>query len=266
MTWAALALAAAVLVHPGAPRRRLTPPGRRRHRYRRVLWVPAAGVAGLTAAAFGAGVAVATALVLATVAARRRRGRARRRRREEGWMLHGALEALVGELRIGAHPVQAFAAAGAEPDASRDPADPVRAGLRAVAHRAHLGADVAAGLRGVGDRSALPAAWYRLAQFWQVADRHGVAIAELMRAAQHDLAERQRFAARMDAGMAGARATATILAGLPVLGLLLGEAIGAAPLAFLTGPGAGGWFLVAGAALTCAGLWWAGRITDRGIP
>jgi tight adherence protein B len=84
-----------------------------------------------------------------------------------------------------------------------------------------------------------------------------------MRAVQTDIAERQRFSARVQAGMAGARATATILAGLPLVGVALGELIGAAPVSFLTGSTAGGWLLVAGVALVCCGLLWADRITDR---
>jgi tight adherence protein B len=63
--------------------------------------------------------------------------------------------------------------------------------------------------------------------------------------------------------MAGARATAAILAGLPLLGLALGELVGAAPLAFLCGGGIGGWFLVAGTVLVCCGLLWADHITER---
>lgn len=63
--------------------------------------------------------------------------------------------------------------------------------------------------------------------------------------------------------MAGARATAAILAGLPVLGVLLGQLIGAQPLRFLLGGHAGGWLLVVGTMLVCGGLLWSDRITDR---
>jgi tight adherence protein B len=84
-----------------------------------------------------------------------------------------------------------------------------------------------------------------------------------MRAAQRDIAERQRFSARVASGMAGARATATILAGLPVLGVLLGQLIGARPLSFLLSGHGGGWLLVVGLTLACGGLLWSDRITDR---
>ncbi|WP_415823207.1 type II secretion system F family protein, partial [Mycobacterium senriense] len=81
--------------------------------------------------------------------------------------------------------------------------------------------------------------------------------------AQRDIAERQRFSARVASSMAGARATATILAALPVLGVLLGQLIGARPLRFLLGGHAGGWLLLVGSTLACVGLLWADRIAER---
>jgi tight adherence protein B len=98
---------------------------------------------------------------------------------------------------------------------------------------------------------------------WELAAEHGLAISVLMRAAQRDIVERQRFTARVEAGLAGARATAVILAALPVVGVLLGQLIGARPVAFLLGGGVGGWLLVVGVALVCVGLVWADRLTDR---
>ena len=166
---------------------------------------------------------------------------------------------LVGELRVGAHPVAAFDVAAREVDG------PVAESLRAVAARARLGADVAAGLRSFAASSRLPAHWERLALFWRLAQTHGLAIATLMRAAHRDIVERERFSARVDAGMAGARTTAAVLAGLPVLGVGLGQLIGADPLGFLLSGGAGGWLLVVGVTLACCGLLWSDRITGRAL-
>ena len=120
-----------------------------------------------------------------------------------------------------------------------------------------------AGLRAAARSSALPAQWDRIAVCWQLASDHGLAIATLMRAAQRDIAERQRFSARVTSGMAGARATAAILAGLPALGVLLGQLIGARALSFLLNGHAGGWLLVIGTTLACGGLLWSDRITER---
>jgi tight adherence protein B len=200
---------------------------------------------------------VAMAAVTLTVVSRRRRRARRRQAAEESRALAAALDVLGGELRIGAHPVHAFEAAAGESSGV------VRSALSGVAARARLGGDVATGLRAAASHSALGAQWDRLATCWQIAAEHGLPIAALVRAAQTDIVERQRFSERVDSSMAGARATAAILALLPVLGVFLGELIGAAPLAFLTGGGIGGGMLIAGTGLLCCGVAWAGRITDR---
>jgi tight adherence protein B len=200
---------------------------------------------------------LALVAVAATAALRYRRRRRIQLATAEGRTLEAALDVLVGELRVGSHPVRAFGVAAEETVGG------VAVSLRAVAARAKLGADVTGGLRAAAQSSSLPAQWDRIAVCWQLASDHGLAIATLMGAAQRDIAERQRFSARVASGMAGARATATILAGLPVLGVLLGQLIGARPLGFLLSGHAGGWLLVVGATLACAGLLWSDRITEH---
>jgi tight adherence protein B len=252
---AAVALAAALLIAPSSPRRRLTP--RLRRSSARPLLVIAVAGAAIAALCVPVTTSLTAGLAGGTLLLRHRRNVARRRAAQESGTLQDALDVLVGELRVGAHPVRAFDIAAAETSGV------VASAFRSVAARAVLGGDVAAGLRAVSGRSALAQEWDRLAVFWQLAARHGLAISTLMRAAQVDIVERQRFYSQLSAGMAGARATAVILAGLPVLGVVLGELIGAAPVAFLAGGGLGGLLLVAGVGLLCAGLWWADRITDR---
>jgi len=56
-----------------------------------------------------------------------------------------------------------------------------------------------------------------------------------------------------------------VLAGLPLLGIALGQAIGAAPLALLLRDTTGGLLLVVGTVLVCLGLWWTERITARAV-
>jgi tight adherence protein B len=126
-----------------------------------------------------------------------------------------------------------------------------------------LGADVARGLRAVAAESTLPVHWDRLAVCWHLAQSQGISIATLMHAAHRDVVERSRFESRVAAGMAGARATAGVLAGLPVLGVGLGQLIGADPLRFLLSGGVGGWLLVIGSTLACCGLLWSDAITNR---
>ncbi|MFZ3272526.1 MAG: type II secretion system F family protein [Mycobacterium sp.] len=255
---AALALSAAALVLPSSPRRRLARTGRHRFPARVAGWVTVCTLA--TSAVF---LSLTTVFALgifgATMALRYRRRRRNDRGVAESRELDTAIDILVGELRVGAHPAQAFAVAADET------AGPVSDSCRAVAARARLGADVSAGLRNVAEASALPAQWDRLAVCWQLAADHGLAMSTLMRAAQRDIAERQRFSAHVKSAMAGARATATILASLPVLSVLMGQLIGARPVAFLLGGHAGGWLMVVGLTLVCGGLLWSDRITDRAM-
>jgi tight adherence protein B len=63
--------------------------------------------------------------------------------------------------------------------------------------------------------------------------------------------------------MTGARTTAAVLAGLPLLGVGLGQLIGADPVTFLLSGGVGGWLLVIGVALACGGLLWSDHITAQ---
>jgi len=256
VTVAALALAAALMVGPWQPRRLGSWPPPRRTRRMGVLagWVVAATTIVVLAPIAAS---VAAAVVAASITLRCRDSRQRDRRAKEAAALQAALGTLVGELRVGAHPVVAFERAATEVDGT------VADALRAVAARARLGADVSSGLHSAALQSTVPQYWKRLSATWLLAQTRGLAIVALIRAAEQDVVERERFNAGVTAGMAGARATATILAGLPVLGVGLGHLIGAQPLRFLLSGGVGGWCLVIGVTLACAGLWWSDRITDR---
>jgi tight adherence protein B len=261
MSAAALALALALLTTPR--------PSAHRLRVRTVrsarpgiavasgrIVIPAVVVLALVlAATTSIGVVAAAAMVGVTVEVRRRSRRRRHLRTAEAAALRGALDVLVGELRVGAHPVAALSVA------ADDVGGTVASALRTVAARARLGADVAAGMLGVARRSALPEQWERLAVCWQLAQTHGLAIGSLMQTAQRDLIERERFSCRVEAGMAGARTTAAVLAGLPVIGIGLGQLIGADPVGFLLSGGLGDWLLALGVLLACAGLLWCDRIT-----
>ena len=256
VSFVSLLLAVAVLVAPAHARRHLFVPSRRR-----LAAAPVAFPFVVLGLMFAVVASPALALVYAATAVavqlRRRRSRLQRERRAEGEAMTAALETLVGELRIGAHPLRAFGIAASESGGT------VGAALHTVTARAGLGADVAAGLRVVADQSAVPFYWERIAVCWRLASDHGLAMSTLMRAAQRDIVDRQRFSGQVHAGLAGARATAAILAGLPVLGILLGQFVGAHPMRLLLGGGVGSWLLLIGAGLTVAGVAWSDRIVDR---
>ena len=263
-TFAALALSLAITLLSTSPLRRLTlrfgaGPLPRQALYRQSRWVR--GIAGCLV--FGVATILPLPIVLAaivlgsTVILRYHRQQRNRRYMAESRSLETALDVLVGELRVGAHPVNAFCSAADEAG------HPVGAAFHSVAARSRLGADVTTGLHTVAASSAHPALWHRLAACWQLACDHGLAMATLMRTAQRDIIERQRFSARVSAATAGARATAAILASLPILGILLGQLIGAHPLRFLLSEDAGRWLLLSGVTLACSGLLWCDRITGR---
>lgn len=254
----ALALSVSVMALPSSARRRLALPGPGRPRVSPVAtgWLTVCAAAA-AAVLLPLTTVLAVAVLAATAGLRYQRRRRSRRGMAESRALETAIDVLVGELRVGAHPARAFSVAADETDG------PVAGSCRAVAARARLGADVTAGLRSVAATSQLPAQWDRLAVCWQLAAQQGLAMSTLMRAAQRDIVERQRFSGQVTSAMAGARATAAILASLPVLSVLLGQLIGADPVAFLLGGHGGGWLLVVGVTLACCGLLWSDRITDR---
>jgi len=66
-----------------------------------------------------------------------------------------------------------------------------------------------------------------------------------------------------DAALAGPRATAVLLAGLPLAGLAMGASLGADPIALLGQPSVALFVLAPGLLLEAGGLLWITRITRR---
>ncbi|GAB3679363.1 type II secretion system F family protein [Saccharopolyspora tripterygii] len=205
------------------------------------------GVVGLVLAG-PAGMGAAAALALLA-------GRHLRERRDEQREIAldeefaEAVRLLVAQLRAGAHPADAAVGAAAE-------AGPGVAGLfRDLAATARLGGDVSA----LAGRPRAPVE--RLTRAWVLAERHGVGLAELLDCLRRDVERRTAFRREVAAKMAGPRATAGVLTGLPLLGLGFGQAAGASPLAvFGSGP-AGQLLLIIGVALLIAGVLWSSRLT-----
>lgn len=271
----ALLLAGALLVWPGgAARDRLRdldgmPEPRLevlRRRWKRVpapVLVPAlAGVAGLVAA--GPLHACAAALLAAAVTDLRRRAGVRRKRLDRLGAWERALDDTSSALRGGAGPEQALHRAAA---AARSGDPDVAAVLTSAGSHSRLGGDVAAALFSAADRSAHggPAGDRvagQLAGAWQLATRHGVVLAEVVDGLRQDVASRRERAVRVDATLAGPRATAVILTALPGFGVLLGSGFGADPLGVLVGGPLGGALCLVGTGFLVAGLLWTDRIVD----
>ncbi|GAA2317747.1 type II secretion system F family protein [Streptomyces kunmingensis] len=187
-------------------------------------------------------------------AARARRAREARRERERcGDAVIRLCGLMAGEVRAGRQPGEALAVA------VRESAVPVGARGAAVVAAARFGGDVSGALR---EAARQPGAegLHGLAACWRVAVDRGAGLAAgLERLAGALRAERDQRA-DLRAQLAGPWSTAVMLAGLPVLGLLLGSALGAQPLRVLLHTGAGVACLVVGGALEAAGMWWAVRI------
>jgi tight adherence protein B len=181
---------------------------------------------------------------------RRERREAGERRRET---VIAFCAALAGEVRAGRQPARALQAAGVT--ALGAPAT----GLLAAAR---YGGDVPAALRRAARQPGAEGLG-AVAACWQVAVDGGASLATgLDRVAQALRAERdQREELRSQ--LAGPRATALVLAALPLTGLLLGAAMGARPLHVLLHSPPGLLCLAAGLGLEGAGLLWTSAIMRR---
>ncbi|RSM34363.1 type II secretion system protein [Amycolatopsis balhimycina DSM 5908] len=209
--------------------------------WRVVRWLLPAAAAGLPA---GAGGAIAAAVL--TLAWHQERRAHHRAAADLATAAHTAtaLRTMVAELRSGAHPVTAAeAAAEVVPQLAGD--------LRAWATAARLDTEPPA--------RALP----ELAAAWTLAKRHGLPMADVLNAARRDAEAALAFARRTRAKLAGPRASAAVLTGLPALCVLLGQAMGAAPLAVLTESTPGGLLLVVGSVLLWAGTAWCRALTGQ---
>ncbi|UAK34293.1 type II secretion system F family protein [Nocardia asteroides] len=225
----------------------------------RRLWFRAGAIAGVVVAfvLLGPGPSVAAGMVAGTVGLRARRAARDRRRNVERGHLLEALEAVIAELRVGAHP-----SAAAEAAAREVQGESART-FAVAAARSRLGGSAAEGLR--RPVSSVAAELSRVAGAWWMAEQHGLALAELLSAARADLVGRIRFHGRTTAALAGPRATAAVLACLPFLGIALGQMMGASPLDVLFASSVGTVLLPLGAGLACTGLLWTDVITRKAL-
>jgi tight adherence protein B len=179
---------------------------------------------------------------------------ARRRRRQEaerfGDQTLEACELLAAELQ-----------AGQPSGVALDRVSEEFRALHAAARAHQLGSDVPAAWRelaarpGGGDLRLVAGAW-------QVAARSGSGLADAVGGVAASLRAIRATRRVVASELASARATARLMAALPVLALLMGTGIGGNPWAFLFGTGLGLACLGGGLAFGLAGIWWIEAIAD----
>ncbi|MDX2679260.1 type II secretion system F family protein [Streptomyces sp. NY05-11A] len=224
---------------------------RLRGRWRPEWWAPAAG---LVLAVLGGSVLPVLAGAAGVPLLRRARRAAQERRAGEsrGEAVIALCAALAGEVLAGRQPGEALQRAARDSGGLGTAQAPVLAAAR-------FGGDVPKALS-VAARQPGADGLLGLAACWRVAVDQGAGLAAGLDRLEEALRAERDQRADLRAQLAGPRATVVMLAGLPVLGLLLGAALGADPLRVLLHTGAGLGCLLVGGVLEAAGMWWALRI------
>lgn len=257
-----LTAAAALLWPAGAARRRARSIVRRPRSGRPSepgTWSPHLVVGGTVALAIALGAALSTPLVaglgglLAGLAASSwLRSRRAARDGERLLALARGVAALAADLRSGrpvASATTAAAAACGDPETGEDLVRAVRAPDPSASEALGRPGEPLARISGAVLLSA----------------RTGCSLAAVLGAIEDELRARHRQDQELRAAVAGPRAAATLLAGLPLLALAMGSGVGADPWGVLTTTGTGQVLLVAGVALELAGVAWSARLVRRAL-
>lgn len=171
--------------------------------------------------------------------ARRRAARARAR-------VVQALGALAAELESGQPPTSALIAAGGEPSV-----------WPMTAAAIPLGEDIGTALAHDARSSQV---LQQLAACWQVSASTGTGFAAAVNRLAASARAAEAVRVNLEGELAGPRATARMLATLPVIGIGFGIMLGSDPLSWLLTTVPGLICLIAGLGLTAAGMVWTGGI------
>ncbi len=178
------------------------------------------------------------------------RAQVRRRTRAAGRLVPEIAFAISAELRAGSAPVNALQRA-------IESLEPGLVGQLSAAGAGELSqSDV---LRRLAGEHAAPGLG-RIAAVWEMSQQGGVAVAAVMERLGEALDAELAAQEQLDAVLAGPRATALLLAALPLLGIGLGQAVGADPLRLLVYRPLGWGLCAAAGILDFVGVLWTRRI------
>jgi tight adherence protein B len=105
----------------------------------------------------------------------------------------------------------------------------------------------------------------QLAALWQVADSTGAGLAEGLDRLADELDAEVELRREIDTVLAGPRASARLMAVLPLGGLLLGAGLGGDPVGFLLHDPLGAACLLAGVGLVVTGLAWTRALARSAV-
>lgn len=177
--------------------------------------------------------------------------RHRKSRRVRQKLVIAVCDGLSAELR-GGLPTSTAVCRACDDDSDLDP----------IVAAALLGGDVAGAFRACAE---LPGAdgLRAIAAAWEVAGSSGAALAGVLERVAHGLRCDDEARAEVHAALGPPRATAKMLAVLPLFGLALGGSIGADPAHFLLATAWGLGCLAGGVMLALLGVWWVERLATN---
>lgn len=220
-----------------------------------LVGIAAVGVTGLLVYADGRALVLGLILLGAVLGAGRLVAAAHRRRatvRREERVLE-VCEALAGELRSGQPPTVALHSCAA-----------VWPEFGPVAAAARLDVDVPDALRKLGERPG--AGGLRLvASAWHVSQTSGAALTVALTRVAESARQQQATRRIVASELASTQATARLVAGLPVVALLMGSGSGGDPWRFLLSHPVGLTCLAGGLVLIFLGLSWIERLASTAL-
>lgn len=208
---------------------------------RRAGWLLAALV-GTAVAGLGLSPLLIAALAVVAILTHRftRTRQAKRRRAATSAAVVELTYAIAAELRAGRTSAEALRAV-------IDLAGPLTPAMQSAYAAVTIGADAAAELAAAADEPGAERL-RPVAAAWAVAATSGAQVATALERLSEAMDDDDELRRELDAALAGPRATMLLLAGLPLVGLLLGQSVGAHPVQLLLHRPLG-WALMAGAGL-----------------